>query len=395
MPYRAYLYGTCFDKAYAKLIYAIKCEGEEIYRMELRHPIPTLEANLFLKNRVNGFTTEKFYQSIKVRYPKNEYEYNHIFELLMELDERLSMSITLSEEELGLLYLPLSLRSSNEACVAQDSLSDILIPNARYYDCNNDAEVFRAIRENSGEIPSRIAFAICPEEEHPSKISAAELISVINSSDWPQASKLILIEMGINPEKYISLLERAVLPVAHEFTASFETWEPLERVLQGDYNSEESIEQQLRQRFGNIVPECKNYSIIPTVTGFQRVFFYGTAKDDGCVAVVGVLYNTLTRISKLESNAEAELSRIMSVLGDPSRFNIIVYLAKQKSYGRELAKLLNITPGAISQHISILMSTGLIESDNIGNRVYYSLNDAKMQHFIKLLQSTFPKKDSN
>ncbi len=363
--------------------------------MELRHPIPTLEANLFLKNRVNGFTIEKFYQSIKVRYPKNEYEYNHLFELLMKLDERLSMSITLSEEELRLLYLPLSLRSSNEACVAQDSISDILIPNVRYYDCNNDAEVFRVIRENSGEIPSRIAFAICPEEEHPSKISAAELIAVINSSDWPQTSKLILIEMGINPEKYISLLERAVLPVANEFSASFETWEPLERVLQGDYNTEESIEQQLRQRFGNVVPVCKSYSIIPTVTGFQRVFFYGTDKDDGCMAVVGVLYDTLTRISKLESNAEAELSRIMSVLGDPSRFNIIVYLAKQKSYGRELAKLLNITPGAISQHISILMSTGLIESDNIGNRVYYSLNDAKMQHFIKLLQSTFPKKDSN
>lgn len=363
--------------------------------MKLRHPIPALEANLFLKNRVNGFTIEKFYQTIKVRYPKNEYEYNHLFKSLMELDKRLSKSITLSEEELGLLYRPLSLRSSNEACVAQDSLSDILIPNARYYDCDNAAEVFKAIRENSSEIPSRIAFAICPEDEHPSKISAAELIAVINGSDWPQTSKLVLIEMGINPEKYISLLERAILPVAKEFMASFEAWEPLERVLQGDYNTEESIGQQLRQHFGNVVPECKNYSIIPTVTGFQRVFFYGTDKDDGCVAVVGVLYDTLSRISQLESNAEAELSRIMSVLGDPSRFNIIAYLAKQKSYGRELAKLLNITPGAISQHISILMSTELIKSDNIGNKVYYSLNDEKMQHFIKLLQSTFPKKDSN
>ena len=30
---------------------------------------------------------------------------------------------------------------------------------------------------------------------------------------------------------------------------------------------------------------------------------------------------------------------------------------------------MNITPGAVSQHLSILMSTGLIESNNIGNRV--------------------------
>lgn len=95
------------------------------------------------------------------------------------------------------------------------------------------------------------------------------------------------------------------------------------------------------------------------------------------MAVIGVLYDTLLKISTLESNSEAELSRIMSVLGDPSRFNIVLRLAKQKSYGRELAKLLNITPGAVSQHLSILMSTGLIESNNIGNRVYYSLNNKK------------------
>lgn len=33
------------------------------------------------------------------------------------------------------------------------------------------------------------------------------------------------------------------------------------------------------------------------------------------MAVIGVLYDTLLKISTLESNSEAELSRIMSVLG--------------------------------------------------------------------------------
>lgn len=47
------------------------------------------------------------------------------------------------------------------------------------------------------------------------------------------------------------------------------------------------------------------------------------------MAVIGVLYDTLLKISTLESNSEAELSRIMSVLGDPSRFNIVLRLAKQ------------------------------------------------------------------
>ena len=80
-----------------------------------------------------------------------------------------------------------------------------------------------------------------------------------------------------------------------------------------------------------------------------------------------------------------ELNQVMQ-----ANFKFYQTIAKQKSYGRELAKLLNITPGAVSQHLSILMSTGLIESNNIGNRVYYSLNNKKMQHFIHLLQCTFP-----
>lgn len=146
----------------------------------------------------------------------------------------------------------------------------------------------------------------------------------------------------------------------------------------------------LHERFGDIVPKAKRYYAVPTVTGFRQVFFSEPGQEN-CMAVIGVLYDTLLKISTLESNSEAELSADYEFAGGSEpHFNIVLRLAKQKSYGRELAKLLNITPGAVSQHLSILMSTGLIESNNIGNRVYYSLNNKKMQHFIHLLQCTFP-----
>lgn len=360
--------------------------------MEVLRPIPMLEANLFLKNRTNGFTTEKFYKTIKNRYPKNENEYSLYFELLLKLDAILCSAVTVSDEELNLLYLPLSLKEESDASVAQDSLSDIIIPDVNFFSSSDYFGVFNKLRELNGSIPRRIASSILPDEKlSEDTLSTAELLTIINSCDWPQSSKLTLIEFAINPEKFISLIERALVPVAMAFETNSDIWLPLIELFHCDYSTDESNEQKLRRRFGNVVPEASAYLVTPCITGFRQVLF-SSVSNNTCFVAVGVLYDTLSRISTLESNAEAELSRIMSVLGDPSRFNIVTHLAKNESYGRELSRLLNITPGAVSQHLSILMSTGLIASSNKGNRVYYSLNNDKMQHFIKLLQLTFPPK---
>lgn len=119
-------------------------------------------------------------------------------------------------------------------------------------------------------------------------------------------------------------------------------WKPLVEAFDANFGLPEQYADILHERFGDIVPKAKRYYAVPTVTGFRQVFFSEPGQEN-CMAVIGVLYDTLLKISTLESNSEAELSRIMSVLGDPSRFNIVLRLAKQKSYGRELAKLLNIT----------------------------------------------------
>lgn len=361
--------------------------------MEVRSPLPLLEANLFLKNKTNGFTTEKFYQTIKTRYPKNEDEYSVCFELLLKLDAILCSAIEVNEEELNLLYRPLSLKEDSDTSVAQDSLSDIIFPDVNFFCSTDYSDTFSSLRELNTGIPMRIAASILPDEKLPCDLlSTADLIAIINGCDWPQSSKLTLIEFAINPEKYISLMERALVPVANAFDAHSDVWLPLIELFRSDYDTDETDGQKLHKRFGSVVPDAAEYMITPCITGFRQVLF-SNASDKTCFVAVGVLYDTLARISTLESNSEAELSRIMSVLGDPSRFNIVTHLAKSESYGRELSKLLNITPGAVSQHLSILMSTGLIASSNKGNKVFYSLNNSKMQHFIKLLQLTFPAKD--
>lgn len=360
--------------------------------MKQNNPLPMLEANCFLKNRINGFTTEEFCRTIKKRFPQNEAEYKAQFDILLRLDAQLARSIAVTREEAELLYCPLSIKHEDDAVVAQDGLADILIPDIAAFDCGDCDAFFARLRAEKSSIPQRIAEAICPEERPPAAHETAELLALINGCDWCESSKLILIELAFNPEKYISMLEKALRPVAAEFEACRETWQPLVAEMNAETGAADWGAAQLHERFGDVVPKAANYVTVPTVTGFRQVFFSEQC-DEKCLVAVGVLYETLIRISTMESNSEAELSRIMSVLGDPSRFNIVLRLSKQQLYGREIAKLLNITPGAVSQHLSILMSTGLIDSNNIGKRVYYSLNENKMQHFIRLLQSTFPPAD--
>lgn len=357
--------------------------------MKQMSPLPIFEANCFFKNHINGFTTERFYQIIKKRFPKNEAEYKAQFDILLQVDAQLTLNIAITREEAELLYCPLSIKHDEDAVVAQDGLADILIPDIMAYNCTDCNDFFAHLRAEKPNIPTRIAAAVCPDEKPPAVCGTAELLALINGCDWRESSKLTLIELAFNPEKYISILERALIPVAAAFEACRGLWQPLVEAFDANFGLPEQYADIIHERFGDIVPKAKRYYAVPTVTGFRQVFFSEPGQEN-CMAVIGVLYDTLLKISTLESNSEAELSRIMSVLGDPSRFNIVLRLAKQKSYGRELAKLLNITPGAVSQHLSILMSTGLIESNNIGNRVYYSLNNKKMQHFIHLLQCTFP-----
>lgn len=66
--------------------------------------------------------------------------------------------------------------------------------------------------------------------------------------------------------------------------------------------------------------------------------------------------------------AENSLKRLLG----PGRARVLQALTDVLSTG-ELAARLHVTPGAISQHLTILQESGLVESNRSGTRVYYHL----------------------
>jgi len=69
--------------------------------------------------------------------------------------------------------------------------------------------------------------------------------------------------------------------------------------------------------------------------------------------------------------AAAELFKILSV---DKRIEIIELLKKEPMSVNALAATLKITQSAVSQHLRVLKSTGLVQDERRGYWIYYSLN---------------------
>lgn len=67
----------------------------------------------------------------------------------------------------------------------------------------------------------------------------------------------------------------------------------------------------------------------------------------------------------------AELFKILSV---DKRIEIIELLKRESMSVNAIAKALGITQSAVSQHLRILKSSGLVKNERQGYWIYYSLN---------------------
>jgi DNA-binding transcriptional ArsR family regulator len=63
-------------------------------------------------------------------------------------------------------------------------------------------------------------------------------------------------------------------------------------------------------------------------------------------------------------------------LGDPSRFAIVQCLAERPRAVGEIAEVLPISRQAVSQHLQVLKSAGLVTNQADGTRRVYRLNPA-------------------
>jgi ArsR family transcriptional regulator len=71
-------------------------------------------------------------------------------------------------------------------------------------------------------------------------------------------------------------------------------------------------------------------------------------------------------------------ARVISVLANPKRLQIIEILGKAERTVSELASELDIAQATTSQHLAVMRKSGVVETRKEGNFVYYRIADPKI-----------------
>ena len=94
-----------------------------------------------------------------------------------------------------------------------------------------------------------------------------------------------------------------------------------------------------------------------------------------------------------------EQAAVFAVLSDPTRLRLVKLLCRQRGSRalcvNALANLLGVTQSAVSQHLRILKSIGLVKGERRGYHIHYFINSDALERCRNLVSATLMIEESN
>lgn len=362
-------------------------------------PLPLLEAMIFLENRATGFSWKTYIDERTGSEPKNPAntklrEYGRI---LIEIERRLDDKITASESCLSRLFTPINNEGREPNCHLGTCIGDLIISDEiETFQIPDGARFMEKIRQNIHLISNSILENTAGEDAcREEKIEINDVLTSISKSALSADSKMMLVDLVATPQRYVDMLEQAVLPVAEEFRRCDELIKPLLDVYMTNYGGK-TASGVLRGILRNTSDNFGDFIMYPLITCSNKTLFtFDKSNPPRVLGCVGVLQHFINSNYVFNKDNEKGLSFIMSAAGNKNRFGIIERLLSGPAYGRELASHLELSPASISLHISVLVSAGLVTVHNEGTRVYYSLNMDNAIRFAERLKAFFSESHPN
>jgi DNA-binding transcriptional ArsR family regulator len=87
------------------------------------------------------------------------------------------------------------------------------------------------------------------------------------------------------------------------------------------------------------------------------------------------------------TNQAGELARILKVLSVGSRVRIVQILKGRVLCAGAVASQLDVTQGAVSQHLRVMRNAGLLIDEKRGYYVHYRLNEETLDRWRKQIDS--------
>lgn len=92
------------------------------------------------------------------------------------------------------------------------------------------------------------------------------------------------------------------------------------------------------------------------------------------------------RIREINSSKNNKIVKVFKALGDDNRFQIITLLLENNLCVGALARILNISKPAVSQHLKILRKAGLVRGEKIGYWTHYKVEKELLRESVRHLQ---------
>ena len=86
----------------------------------------------------------------------------------------------------------------------------------------------------------------------------------------------------------------------------------------------------------------------------------------------------------MQTKSAGENALLLKALSHPTRLRIVALIREQRPCVKSMEELLGVSQPNLSQHLSLLRQTGVVESERDGNQVCYRI---KNERVLKLLDA--------
>ena len=87
----------------------------------------------------------------------------------------------------------------------------------------------------------------------------------------------------------------------------------------------------------------------------------------------------------MENKDYDEMARILKALSHPTRLHLLDLIRENRPCVRTMEEALGLTQSNISQHLSLLRNTGIVESRREGNQSCYRIKNLEVEKLLNII----------
>lgn len=233
---------------------------------------------------------------------------------------------------------------------------------------------------------------VTPSEEELSTLPA--LIAYIDESAYDKEARWEVIKIFNNQKPYYdevyNILSEVIQLISSRHGDKLAKLEEEFYAYWSECHSQYNIIDLINDRL-KITWNCDNGTIVMPLLFLPYgiiIHLNEPEKKEKDIIRIGLIINKdlITNDKKINTEDVVEAGKLLS---DKSKVDIMKYISKRPSYGKELANELGLSTATISYHVNALLRVGFVKADISSNKVYYSLDMDRISSYLEDIKNFF------